>query len=84
MREPEDGTPDPVVVRSRSDSPTSDRGRRFGRPPLPRDKARSERVVSFVTPGEFQALKELADARGESVSAAVHLILSSALMEDPG
>jgi len=52
---------------------------RLGRPPKPRDEARSERVVSFVTRGEFDALMELADVRGESVSAIVHRILRSAL-----
>lgn len=53
--------------------------RRLGRPPKPRDEVRSERVVSFVTQGEFDALLELADNRGESVSAVVHRILRSAL-----
>ena len=56
--------------------------RKLGRPPKPRDKARSERVVSFVTRGEFDALCELANDRGESISAMVHLILSSALAEE--
>jgi hypothetical protein len=43
---------------------------------------RSERVVSFVTQGEFDALLELADDRGESVSAVVHRILRSALRKE--
>ena len=55
---------------------------RLGRPPKPRDELRSERVVSFVTRGEFDALCELANDRGESISAMVHLILSSALAEE--
>ena len=55
---------------------------KLGRPPKPRDKVRSERVVSFVTRGEFDALCELANDRGESISAVVHLILSSALAEE--
>ena len=55
---------------------------RLGRPPKPRDEVRSERVVSFVTRGEFDALCELADNRGESISAVVHLILSSDLAEE--
>ena len=55
---------------------------RLGRPPKPRDEVRSERVVSFVTRGEFDALCELANDRGESISAMVHLILSSALGEE--
>jgi len=52
---------------------------RFGRPPKPRDEVRSERVVSFVTPAELDALNELADGRGESLSAVIHGILLSAL-----
>ena len=55
---------------------------KLGRPPKPRDEVRSERVVSFVTRGEFDALCELANDRGESISAMVHLILSSALAEE--
>jgi len=39
-------------------------------------------VVSFVTPGELDALKGLADAKGESVSMAIHRILSSALRRE--
>ena len=57
---------------------------RLGRPPKPRDKVRSERVVSFVTRGELDSLTELADIRGESVSAVVHRILRSALMKENG
>jgi len=53
--------------------------RRLGRPPKPRDEVRSERVVSFVTRYEFDALTDLADARDESVSALVHRILRSVL-----
>ena len=55
---------------------------RLGRPPKPRDEVRSERVVSFVTRGEFDSLTELADIRGESVSAVVHSILRSALRKE--
>jgi len=55
---------------------------RLGRPPKPRDKVRSERVVSFVTRGELDSLTELADIRGESVSAVVHRILRSALTKE--
>jgi len=53
--------------------------RRFGRPPKPRDEVRSERVVSFVTPAELDALNGLADDRGESLSSLIHRILLSAL-----
>jgi hypothetical protein len=54
---------------------------RLGRPPKPQDEVRSERVVSFVTRGEFEALTRLADARGKSLSAEIHRILSSELVE---
>jgi hypothetical protein len=55
---------------------------KLGRPPKPQDELRSERVVSFVTRGEFDTLCELANDRGESISATIHLILSSALAEE--
>ena len=55
---------------------------RLGRPPKPRDEVRSERVVSFVTRRDFDTLSELANQRGESISAVIHLILSSALVEE--
>ena len=55
---------------------------RLGRPPLPADRARSERVVSFVTPAELDALREHADAGGISVSAVIHQILSASLAEE--
>lgn len=55
---------------------------RLGRPPKPRDKVRSERVVSFVTRDELDSLLEIADTSGESVSGVVHRILRSALMKE--
>ena len=58
----------------------TDRQRR-GRPPKPLDEVRSERVVSFVTRSEFEALARLADARGKSLSAVIHRILSSKILE---
>jgi len=56
--------------------------RTLGRPRKPLDEVRSERVVSFVTRCEFDALAELADTRGTSVSAVVHQILRSNLVEE--
>ena len=56
--------------------------RKLGRPPKPRDEVRSERVVSFVTRSEFDALTKLADIRGESVSATIHRMISSTLAEE--
>jgi hypothetical protein len=64
------------------DERAAGRESRLGRPPLPRDRARSERVVSFVTPVELDTLRELADSRGTSVSALIHRILSSSLAEE--
>lgn len=63
---------------------TGDRPRRWrlGRPRMPRDEVRSERVVSFVTRSEFDVLTRLADTRGESLSAVIHRILSSTLAEE--
>ncbi len=58
--------------------------RRLGRPPKPRYQVRSERVVSFVTRAEFDALMDLADAGNESVSAVVHRIVRSALTKQNG
>ena len=56
--------------------------RRFGRPPKPEDEVRSERVVSFVTRHDLDSLLEIAEDRGESVSAVVHGILRTALLKD--
>jgi len=64
------------------DERAAGRESRLGRPPLPRDRARSERVVSFVTPAELDALREHADASGISVSAVIHQILSATLEEE--
>ena len=82
-------TPDPDHTKSKakagprnSDTVQTIRGDRLGRPPLPRDQARSERVVSFVTPGELIALKKRADARNATLSSMVHHILSSALRKE--
>ncbi len=55
---------------------------RLGRPPKPQDEVRSERVVSFVTRRESEALAQLADSRQTSVSAVIHLILSAKIGEE--
>ena len=55
---------------------------RLGRPPKPPDEVRSERVVSFLTRGELDALVKLADARGASISAVVHQILRAEIVEE--
>ena len=58
-------------------------GRRPGRPPLPAGEARSERVVTFLTPSELVALKHLAAASGTSISATCHALLASSLATPP-
>ena len=65
-----------------SDKVNSRARHRLGRPPKPPHEVRSERVVSFVTPDEFNTLCELADTQGLSVSAVIHQILSSQLAEE--
>jgi hypothetical protein len=56
--------------------PSPDNSRlRLGRPPLPRDKARAKRVVTFVTETELAKLQVVAAQSGQSVSAAVHGVL---------
>lgn len=64
---------------SMHDQTKTGRRQRFGRPPKPRGEVRSERVVSFVTRAELEALNGLAEDRGESLSALIHRILLSAL-----
>jgi hypothetical protein len=54
---------------------------RRGRPRLPQDRARSERVVTFLTPPEYAALKELAEASGDSLSATSHRLIATALRQ---
>ena len=64
-----------------SETPDTTSGRKFGRPPKPRDEVRSERVVSFLTRGEFESLTRLAADSGESLSSVIHRILSAGLVE---
>ena len=53
--------------------------RKFGRPPLPSEKARSHRVVTFLTTSELEELKRLAATQNQTVSAAAHRILAASL-----
>ncbi len=55
------------------------RKRRFGRPPKPAELVRSERVVTFVTPTQLDALRRLSDRWETSVSEAVHRLVNRAL-----
>ncbi len=49
--------------------------RRYGRPSVPYDQARSERVVTFLTPSEMTSLKRLADESAASLSATLHRLV---------
>ncbi len=50
---------------------------RMGRPPLPREKARPNRLVTFLTDAELEILRQEAQQVGLSLSAKAHQILSS-------
>ncbi|MGD8375724.1 MAG: hypothetical protein PVF68_06250 [Acidobacteriota bacterium] len=51
----------------------------MGRPPGPRERRRRNRVVTFVTDAELEALQRLSDRSGRSLSAEVHAILTGSL-----
>ena len=46
---------------------------------MPASEVRSERVVTFLTPSEFDSLKRLADVSSTSLSATIHTLLVSSL-----
>ena len=50
-----------------------------GRPPLPRDEARSQRVVTFVTEQDKAKLIELAEGRSTSLSAVCFELIAQGL-----
>ena len=50
-----------------------------GRPPLPSEEARSERVVTLVTQGELSRLQDLASVEKQSLSATVHRLIKAGL-----
>ena len=52
---------------------------RMGRPRLPAEHARSERVVTFVTPRERDALRQLCERWNLPLSATVYRLLSEVL-----
>ena len=51
----------------------------MGRPRLPETDARSERVVTFLTPPEHQRLSELAQRSKQSLSATCHELIVQAM-----
>ena len=54
----------------------------MGRPRLPREVARCERVAVLVTEQEKASLKQLADATSQSVSAVCHHLIVQGLERD--
>ncbi len=62
--------------------PSSGGGQTQGRPPLPREIARSERIVTFVTAQENASLKRLADAASLSLSACCHRLIVQGLQRE--
>lgn len=54
----------------------------MGRPRLPKADARSERVVTFLTPPEHQRLTELAQGSKQSLSAKCHELIVQAMEEE--
>ena len=48
---------------------------RMGRPPMPEDRVRSNRVVTFVTNQELAELEQAAARAGSSLSGLVHEML---------
>jgi hypothetical protein len=46
-----------------------------GRPPLPEGMSRNQRIVTFLTRDEEKRLKDYADSKKLSVSAACHILI---------
>lgn len=55
--------------------------RHTGRPPLPPERVRRNRVVTMVTDSEFQQLQSRAEEGNKSVSSFVHSILRQLLAD---
>ena len=58
---------------------TDNLAKRRGRRPLPREEARSHRVVSFVTEPQFIELERIANKQSVTVSALIHNITTTYL-----
>lgn len=61
--------------------PKKDRSR-LGRPALPRNKARTERVVTFLTPKQKQQLRLFAKASDLSLSTAAQDLIERSLKHE--
>ncbi len=53
--------------------------RKRGRPPSPRERRRSERVVSFVTESELQEITRIAEHSRQAVSTVIHQFIAQGL-----
>ena len=58
--------------------------KRRGRPPVPPGVARNQRVVTFVTDGEFRYLNRLSEETGTTLSATVYQLLTGCLEKRSG
>ena len=67
---------DRTVFEDRGSKTTSDGDRPPGRPPCCSELLRSERLVTFVTPGEYEVIQEMSRRWGLSLSATVYRLLS--------
>ena len=56
---------------------------RRGRPPLPPDEVRANRVVTFVTDPELATLKQLSKEESNTISAICHRIITRYLDRNP-
>jgi hypothetical protein len=54
-----------------------------GRPPLPPDKVRANRVVTFVTNPEMALLRQLSKKESDTISAICHRIIARYLNRYP-
>lgn len=55
--------------------------KRLGRPPLPESDVRSNRIVTFLTANEMEAVVALSQAEGTSISSICHRLIRCSLVE---
>lgn len=55
---------------------------RRGRPPLPPEEVRSNRVVTFVTDPELAVLKRISKRESDTLSAVCHRILTGYISQN--
>ena len=66
-------------IRTERKQPRVTKRAKRGRPSEAQEKARSKRVVTFVTERELECLEQIADKEDRSLSAVVHRILAQHL-----